>query len=67
MSALKTTREIGDRRQFAQSMRPNLRDDDLVGIRVNNQVGIVRDHDHLTFVLGLQEQAHELVEDRLWV
>ena len=46
---------------------PYLRDDDLVGVRVNDQIGIMRDHNHLTFVLGFPEQAHELIEDRLGV
>lgn len=48
-------------------MRSGLRDDDLVRICVNDQICIVRDHDHLTFVLGLPEQVHEFIEDRLGV
>jgi hypothetical protein len=67
MRTLKATREIGDRRQLARWMRPYLRNDDLIGVRVNNQIGVVRDHNYLTFVLGFPEQAHELIEDRLGV
>src|SRR5580704_10343360 len=67
MSALKATGKIGDGRQLAWLVWTHLRNNDLVGVRVNNQVGIVRDHDHLALVFGFEEQAHELIEDRLRV
>jgi len=48
-------------------MRPGFGDDDLIGIGVNHEVCIVRDHDHLTVRLGLDEEVDQFVEDRLRV
>jgi len=33
-------------------------------VRVNNQIGIVSDHDYLALVLDFEEQAYEIIEDR---
>src|SRR5271156_2469791 len=65
ISALKATRDIGDGRQLTWLMRAYLRNDDLVGVRVNNQVRVVRNHNYLTFVLGFPKQTHEFIKDRL--
>ena len=67
MGALKAAREVADWGQFARWMWPGLRNNDLVSIRVDNQIGVMRDHNHLAFVLGSQKQTHQFVEDRLWV
>lgn len=48
-------------------MWPSLGNDDLICIGIDHQVCIVRHHDHLPVGLGLDEQVHELVEDRLGV
>ena len=63
VTTLEAAGEIGYRRQFARSMRAYLGNDDLVGVRVDNQIGIVGDYDYLALVLSFKEQAHELIED----
>jgi hypothetical protein len=52
---LKAARQIGYRRQFARLMRPCFRNDYLVGVCVNNQIGIMRNHNHLTLALSIPE------------
>jgi hypothetical protein len=48
VSTFKASGEMADGRQLAWSMCPYLRDNELVGVRVNNQISVVRDHGHLT-------------------
>ena len=33
-------------------------------VRVDNQIGIMSDHDYLALVLDFEEQAYEIIEDR---
>jgi hypothetical protein len=60
---LKPTGFVGDRRKPIGRVWSDVRDDDLVGIGVDHQVGIVGDDDHLTLRLRRQEQPDQLVED----
>ena len=48
-------------------MRTRRCDDDLVRIGVDDEVGVVRDHDHLALRLGRDKQRHQLVEHRLGI
>ena len=66
MAAL-STGFVADRRRLARGMRARPRHDDLIGIRIDDKVGVVSDHDDLALALGLDEKVHELVENRLGI
>ncbi len=48
-------------------MRSGLSDDDLIGVGVDDEIGVVRDHDDLPPKPSLGEERHEFVEDGLRV
>lgn len=51
--------------QGSLRVRTGLRDNHLISVGIHDQVGVVRHYDHPTLRLGLDEQIHQLVEDRL--
>ena len=42
-------------------------DDDLIGVGVDDEVRIVRNHDHLAMRLGLDEETNKFLKDRFRV
>ena len=54
---------VADWRQAARRVRASFRHDDLVRVGVDDQVGVVRDHDHLTFRFRRDEERDQFVED----
>ena len=62
---LKSASLIGNAWQSAVSMRPGISDDDLVGVGIDDEVGIVGHHDYLAFFLGDDKERDELVENGL--
>lgn len=64
---LQAARHVADLRQAARLTWPGFRNDDLICVRVDDEVGIVRDHDHLALGLGSNEQPDELVKDGLGI
>ena len=46
---------------------PDMGNDDLVGVSVDDEVGVVGDHDYLSLTFGRLEQRDEFVVDRLRV
>ena len=64
---IQTARLVADRRQPTGARRPHFRDDNLVRVRVDDEIGVVRDHDDLPASLGRLKQGNQLVVDRLRV
>ena len=48
-------------------MWTRLANDDLIRIRIDHEISIVRDHDHLTLQLHCHEETDKLVKNRLRV
>ena len=46
-------------------MRAGFRHEDLIRVGVEDEIGVVRHHDHLAFRLRGDEECDQLVEDRL--
>lgn len=53
--------EIGGRE------RSGVGNDDLIRIGVDHEIRVVRDHDHLTMDLRLDEEVDQLVDNRLGI
>ena len=52
---------IEDRRQTTGACSSDFRDDNLVSVRVNDEIGVVCDHDHLPAPLGRLKKRDEFV------
>lgn len=66
-SVLKTARSVFEWGQPTSRMRTGVGDNDLVRIGVDDEVGIVRDHDYLAFGLGRDKQGDQLLEHRFGI
>ena len=58
---------VCDGRQSTQSMRTCFGNDDLISVGVDHKVSVVGDHDHLTALLGFDEERHQFIIHRLWI
>ena len=64
---VQTAGVVADGRQPTGARRPHFRDDDLVRVRVDDEIGVVRDYDDLPASLGRLKQRNQLVVDGLRV
>ncbi|MCW0197147.1 MAG: hypothetical protein OJI97_03275 [Sphingopyxis sp.] len=64
---LEAAARIGDLGQAIPRMRTGRCNDDLIGIGVDHEIGVMRDDDDLALGLGLEEQADEFIIDGLGI
>lgn len=64
---LKAARCVFEWGQPTSRMRTSVGDNDLVRIGVDDEIGIVRDHDYLAFCLGRDKQGDQLFEHRFGI
>lgn len=62
---LKSSTLVVNLGEIARAMRPRRCDDDLIGVGVNDQVGVVSDDYHLPAHAGFSEAVYQLVKHRL--
>ncbi len=64
---LQSTALIGENRQLSLPLFPAARHYDLIGVRVDDQIGIVRDDDDLPADLRLLEPWDQFIKNRFWI
>jgi hypothetical protein len=62
MSVFQATGNIRDCRQTSRWVRARIGNNDLIGVRVDYQICIMSDNDHLSFGFGHYEEKDEFVE-----